>query len=74
MKLAAMALVSMFALSGTCGFAHTVPRGSDVRTHTTYRNAAPPVVLQPNYGNSNGNFSGYGIHDGGAALAPTMGP
>src|SRR5450755_1699616 len=60
MKLTAMALASTFALSGTCGFAHTVPHGSDVRTHTTYGNAAPPVVLQPNYGNSNGNFGGYG--------------
>jgi hypothetical protein len=56
-------LASTFALSGTYGFAHTIPRGSDVRTHTAYRNAAPPVVLQPNYGNSNGNFSGYGNRD-----------
>jgi hypothetical protein len=63
MKLTAMALASMFALSGTCGFAHTIPHGSHVRTHTAYRNAAPPVVLQPNYGNSNGNFSGYGNRD-----------
>jgi hypothetical protein len=53
----ALVLASTFALSGTYGFAHTIPRGSDVRTHTAYRNAAPPVVLQPNYGNSNGNFS-----------------
>jgi hypothetical protein len=63
MKLTAMALAATFALYGTCGFAHTVPRGSDVRTHTRYRNAAPPVVLQPSHGSSNGNFSGYGNRD-----------
>jgi hypothetical protein len=63
MKLTAMALASTFALYGTCGFAHTIPHGSDVRSHTTYGNAAPPVVLQPNYGNSNGDFSGYGNRD-----------
>jgi hypothetical protein len=63
MKLTAMAVASTFALSGTCGFAHTVPHGSHVRAHTTYRNAAQLVVLQPNYGNSNGNFSGYGNRD-----------
>jgi hypothetical protein len=63
MKLTAMALASTFALYGTCGFAHTISHGSDVRTHTIYRNAAPPVVLQPNYGNSSGNFSGYGSRD-----------
>jgi len=63
MKLTAMALASTFALYGTCGFAHTIPHGSDVRSHTTYGNAAPPVVLQPNHGNSNGNFSGYGNRD-----------
>jgi hypothetical protein len=63
MKLTAMALASTFALYGTCGFAHTIPHGPDVRSHTTYGNAAPPVVLQPNYGNSNGDFSGYGNRD-----------
>jgi hypothetical protein len=63
MKLTAMALASTFAFSGTCGFAHTIPHGPDVRTHATYRNVAPPVALQPNYGNSNGNFSGYGNRD-----------
>ena len=74
MRLTAMVLASTFALSSTYGFAHTIPRGSNVRTHTVYRNAAPPVVLQPNYGNSNGNFSGTGIAMCGAAVAPTMGP
>jgi hypothetical protein len=63
MKLTAMALASTLALSGTSGFAHTIPHGSDGRTHITYRNAAPPIVLQPNYGNSNGNFSGSGNRD-----------
>ena len=63
MKLTALALATTLALSGTCGFAHTIPHGSDVRTHTTYRNAAPSVVLQPNHGNSNGNSSGYGTRD-----------
>jgi hypothetical protein len=63
MKLTTMALAFTFALSGTCGFAHTILRGSDVRTHTTYRKAAPPVVLQQNYSDSNGNFSGHGNRD-----------
>ncbi len=55
MKLAAIVLASAFALSGTCAFAHTVRHKSDVRTHTTYGDAAPSVVLRPKYGNLNGN-------------------
>ena len=54
MKLAAMALASAFALSSTCAFAHTVRHKSNVRTHTTYRDAAPSVVLRPKYGNPSG--------------------
>jgi hypothetical protein len=60
MKLTAMALASAFALSSTCTFAHTIRHGSNVRTHPTYRNAAPP---HPKYGNSNDDFSGYGNRD-----------
>jgi hypothetical protein len=63
MKLTAMALASTFALSGSCGFAHTIPHKSEVRTHTIYRNAARPIILQPNYGKLNGNSSGYGHTD-----------
>ena len=63
MKLATIALAFTFALSGTCGFADTIPHGPDVRTRTAYRNAAPPVVSQPNRGNSNGNLSGHGNRD-----------
>jgi hypothetical protein len=63
MKLTTIALASAFALSGTCGFAHTIPHRPDVRTHTAYRKVAPPVVLQPSYGNSNGSLGGYGSHD-----------
>ena len=70
MKLTAMALASTFALYGTCGFAHTIPHGSHVRTHTPYRNAAPPVVLQPNYGNSNG----YGNRDVWGSVGAYYGP
>ena len=60
MKLTAIALVSAFALSGTCAFAHTVRQDSNV---TMYRDAAPSVALHPKYGNPNGNFSGYGNRD-----------
>ena len=60
MKFLAMVVASAFALSSSCAFAHTVRH---VRTHTTYRDAAPSVVLHPKYGNPNGNFSGYGSRD-----------
>ena len=60
MKFTAIALVSLFALSGTCAFAHTVRQDSNV---TMYRDAAPSVVSHSKYGNPNGNFSGYGNRD-----------
>ena len=63
MKLAAMGLAIAFALSGTCAFACTVRHGSNVRTPPMYGDAAPSVALHPNYGSSNGNFSGYGNRD-----------
>jgi hypothetical protein len=63
MKLTAMALASAFALSSTCAFAHTVRQESNARTHPMYRDAAPSAVLNPKYGNPNGNFSGYGNGD-----------
>jgi hypothetical protein len=63
MKLMAIALASAFALSSTCAFAHTVRHKSNVRTHPMSRDAAPPSVLYPKYGNPNGNFSGYGSRD-----------
>ena len=55
MKLTTIALAAAFALSGTFAFAHTVRHESSART---YRDAAPPVVLHPNYGNPNGNPDG----------------
>jgi hypothetical protein len=63
MKLTAMVLASAFALSSTCAFAHTIRHKSNVRTHPIYRDAAPPVVLPPKYGNPNDNFGGYGSRD-----------
>jgi hypothetical protein len=66
----ALVLASTFAFSGTYGFAHTIPRGSDVKTHAAYRNAVPPVVLQPNYGNSNG----YGNRDVWGSVGAYYGP
>jgi hypothetical protein len=63
MKITAMALASAFALSSTSAFAHTSRSESNVGTHPMYRNAAPSVVLHPEYGNPNGNFSGYGSRD-----------
>jgi hypothetical protein len=57
MKLTTIALASAFALSGSFGFAHTIPHRPDVRTHTAYSSAAP------SYGNSNGNLGGYGSRD-----------
>jgi hypothetical protein len=53
-----MALATAFALSGTFAFANTVRHHSSVRTHRMDRDAAPPVVLHPNYGNPNGNPDG----------------
>jgi hypothetical protein len=52
MKLTTLALASAFALSSTFAFAHTV------RHHASVREAAPSVVLHPNYGNPNGNPDG----------------
>jgi hypothetical protein len=63
MKLTAIALATAFVLSSTCVFAHTARHGSNVRTHPKHRDAAPSVVLHPQYGNPNGNFSGYGNRD-----------
>ena len=63
MKLTAMALAFVFALSSTSAFAHTVRHKSNVRTHPMYGDAAPPAVLYPKYGNPNGNFSGDGSRD-----------
>jgi hypothetical protein len=63
MKITAMALASAFALSSTCAFAHTSRSESNVGTHPMYRNAPPSVVLHPEYGNPNGNFSEYGSGD-----------
>jgi hypothetical protein len=63
MKPTAMALAFAFALSSTCAFAHTGRPESNVRTHPMHRNAAPSVVLHPEYGDPNGNFSGYGSRD-----------
>ena len=63
MKLAIMALATAFALSSTSAFAHTVRHGSNVTAHPKYRDAAPSVALGPEYGNPNGNFSGYGNRD-----------
>jgi hypothetical protein len=58
MKFAAIALASAFALSSTCALANTVRHESHVRTYPMYRDAAPSVVLHPNYGNPNGNPDG----------------
>ena len=63
MQLTAMALASALALSSTCAFAQTVRHEPNVSTHAMYRDAAPPVVLYPKYGNPNGNFGGYGSRD-----------
>jgi hypothetical protein len=49
MKLTTLALAA-FALSGTSAFAHTIRHH-----HAIVRDAAPSVVLHPNYGNPNGN-------------------
>jgi hypothetical protein len=58
MRLTIIALASAFAPSSTCALAHTVRHGSHARTYPIYRNAAPSVVLHPNYGNLNGNPDG----------------
>ena len=56
--LASAALASAFALASTAALAHTVRHESHVRTYPIYRDAAPRVVLHPNYGNPNGNPDG----------------
>jgi hypothetical protein len=59
MKLTTIALASAFALSSTVALANTVRHETHVRTtYPMYRDAAPPVVLHPNYGNPNGNPDG----------------
>jgi hypothetical protein len=54
MRLTIIALASAFALSSTCALAHTVRHESHARTYPIYRDAAPSVVLHPNYGNPDG--------------------
>jgi hypothetical protein len=58
MKLATIALASSFVLSSTLAFADTVHHRSSLRTYPMYRDAAPSVVLHPNYGNPNGSPDG----------------
>jgi hypothetical protein len=63
MKLTAMALATVFALSSTCAFAHTVRHGSNARTHTTYRDAVASADPEANIsGHGNGDVWG---HSGG---------
>ena len=57
MKLTKIALATAFAPSDTVAFAHPVHHYSSVR-YPIYRDAAPSVVLHPNYGNPNGNPDG----------------
>ena len=74
MKLRTLALASAFALSGTAAFAHTIRHH-----HAIVRDAAPSVVLHPNYGNPNGNpdgpttLSGTGNSQFGGSTAGTSG-
>jgi hypothetical protein len=58
MKFTAIALACAVALSSTSAFARTHRSESDVTTHPIYRDAAPSVVLHPNYGNPNGDPDG----------------
>jgi hypothetical protein len=54
MKRMALALACAFALFSSCAPAHTVRHEPNVRTHPTYREAAPPIVPHPKSDNSNG--------------------
>jgi hypothetical protein len=56
-KLAIIALASVFALSSTCALARTVRHGSHVRAYPIYR-AAPSVVFYPSYRIPNGSPDG----------------
>ncbi|WP_454624368.1 hypothetical protein [Bradyrhizobium cenepequi] len=58
MKVAMMALVAASMLSSTYAFADTPRHEPLVRSYHMYRDAAPPVVLHPNYGNPNGDPDG----------------
>jgi hypothetical protein len=62
-KLATIALASAFVLSSTLAFADTVHYKSSVRTYPMYRDAAPSVVLHPNYGNPDGPTTWSGTGD-----------
>jgi hypothetical protein len=55
MKLTAIALAAVLALSGTAALANTVHHKSAVRVRG---DAASMVHLHPNYGNPNGNPDG----------------
>jgi len=75
MKLTTIALAAAFALSGASAFAHTARHESSARTYPMYRNAVPPVVLHPNYGNPDGptTLSGTGSSAFGGSSPGTSG-
>ena len=58
MKLATIAFASAFVFTSTLAFAQPVRHESSERTYPIYGDAAPAVVLHPNYGNPNGDADG----------------
>ncbi len=79
MKVAMVALVAASMLSSTYAFANTARHEPMVRSYPVYREAAPPVMLHPNYGNPNGDpdgpttLSGTGDSQFGGSSAGTSG-
>jgi hypothetical protein len=58
MKVATIALVAASMLSSTYAFANTARHEPLARSYLMYGDAAPPIMLHPNYGNPNGNPDG----------------
>ena len=59
MKLATITLALALALLSSLAFAQPARhRESSERTYPAYGDAAPPIVLHPNYGNPNGDADG----------------
>jgi hypothetical protein len=79
MKVAMLVLVAASMLSSTYAFANTARHERLVRSYPMYMDAAPHVVLHPNYGNPNGNpdgpttLSGTGDSQFGGSSAGTSG-
>jgi hypothetical protein len=74
MKLTAIVLASVFAMSSTYAFATTIRDRSNVTAHPMYRDAGPTVALHLKYGKPYGSFGGTGNRDVWGHLGAYYGP